>query len=256
MVSDGNNLLMGYQEAGDEPLLIARSLPGTPVLTGRDRVHPCRDAVERFGADVIVLDDGFQHLSLDRQIDLILIDSQRGFGNGRVLPAGPLREPLDALARANAILLTKCDGPLEPCQGEVAARRWNPDAPVFHARYKAKALVDARGKQTSVQALRGAKVCVVAGVADPEHFLSTLCSLDAEMIEARLFPDHYRYPHRIIPRIQDMAQRADWIITTEKDMVKLAGRVSGLLALIVEQEVIEHDAFLRLICERITISRQ
>ncbi len=251
VVSDGHNLLMGFREAGDEPILIAKSLPDTPVLTGRHRVNPGREAVKRFGADVIVLDDGFQHLSLDRQIDLTLIDSQRGLGNGRVLPAGPLREPPEALARASAILFTKWDGRLEPGRVELASRRWNPTAPIFHARYRVMAIVDAKGAQTSVQDLRGAKVCAVAGVADPEHFISLLASLGAQVVDSCLFPDHYHYPDRILPRIEDSTRKADYVITTEKDMVKLAGRVSNLLALAIEREVIEHEAFQSFILERI-----
>jgi len=251
VVSDGHKLLMGCREAGDEPVLLAKSLAGTPVLTGRNRVDPGREAVERFGSDVILLDDGFQHLSLAREMDIVLIDSRSGLGNGRVLPAGPLREPPDALARADAVLLTKWDGHGGPCPGESVVGLWNPTAPVFHARYRARALVDAAGNQTSVQALKGTKVSVVAGLADPDYFLSTLCSLGAQVVEARLFADHYPYPERIITRIRGMARKADCIITTEKDMIKLAGRVAGLLALVVEQEVIEHDAFQHLVWERI-----
>ncbi|MBW2146693.1 MAG: tetraacyldisaccharide 4'-kinase [Deltaproteobacteria bacterium] len=251
VVSDGHNLLMGFREAGDEPVLIGESLPDTPVLIGRRRINPGLEAVERFGADLIVLDDGFQHLSLDRQIDLTLIDSRYGLGNGRVLPAGPLRESPEALARASAILLTKWDGRLEPGRGELAARRWNPTAPVFHARYRAVALVDAKGTRSAVQELRGAKVCAVAGVADAEHFLSTLSSLGAQVINSCLFTDHYRYPDRILPWIEGRARKADCVITTEKDMVKLGGRVSDILALAVEQEIIEHEPFLSFLLERI-----
>ena len=93
VVSDGNRILLGWREAGDEPVLIAGALPGVPVLTGPKRFLTGRAAVERFGADVLILDDAFQHRSLFRDIDIVLIDAARPFGNGFLLPRGPLREP-------------------------------------------------------------------------------------------------------------------------------------------------------------------
>ena len=256
VVSDSRTLLLEWRLAGDEACMLARSLPGIPVLTGRKRIDPARAAIERFYADTIVLDDAFQHLSLKRQIDIVLIDSHSGFGNGRVLPAGPMREPPAALDRADIIVITKWNEQQEPSPGEMAARIWNQRAPIFHARYCPKMLVDDQDRRFPVSSMKGIKVCAVAGLADPEHFLSTLKSLGAQVMDAALFDDHYQYPERELARIITLSKKADCLITTEKDMVKLTGRVPGLLALVVEQEIIEHEAFKQLILERIRMFEQ
>ena len=106
VVSDGNRILMGWREAGDEPILIASAVPGIPVLTGSRRLLTGRAAVETFGADVLILDDAFQHRSLFRDIDMVLLDAARPFGNGFLLPRGPLREPRIPLRRADILLRT------------------------------------------------------------------------------------------------------------------------------------------------------
>ncbi len=105
-MSDGENIILSPTLAGDEPHMLAKSLPGIPVLTGKRRIIPCRYAIDNLQCDVLILDDGFQHIAVKRDIDIVLFDSTTLAGNSRVFPGGPLREPVSALKRCHAFLLT------------------------------------------------------------------------------------------------------------------------------------------------------
>jgi tetraacyldisaccharide 4'-kinase len=188
-------------EVGDEPLLLART---APTWVARDRVSGATAAVQA-GAQLIVMDDGFQNPSLKKDLSLLVIDGGYGFGNGRVMPAGPLREPLaDGLARADAVVLI---GP-DQCGVEAMLP---PSLPLLRA---VLAPVSA--------ALAGRKVLAFAGIARPEKFFATLQSMGCHIAAQRAFPDHHPYREEEITALIEAAQHADAVpVTTEKDAARL-----------------------------------
>lgn len=226
VVGDGKGARMPAPPAADEAAMLARRYPALPVLTGADRSFVARKAVEEFGADVVLLDDGFQHLALARQMDLVLLRGERPFGNGRVTPAGALREPVSALRCADAVLVT----------GECAARTRDeirslaPNAPVFAGSLEPHSLWDARGESAGLpDALAGARVVAVSGLGNPRAFERTLESLRVEALAHHAYPDHAHYALadgvRLISSLRKTG--ADFILTTEKDGVKLAPLLRG-----------------------------
>jgi tetraacyldisaccharide 4'-kinase len=221
---------------------MARRLPAVPVVVAERRVDAARTAIS-LGADLLLLDDGYQHLALARDVDLLLLDSTDPFGGGRLPPAGTLREPLSALARADAFVFTRVDrGAPSPAARE-ELRRWNPDAPIFTARVRAAGLTDESGSPVTSSALTGRRFVAVCGIAHPDTFVGSLTELDLAPDEVLAFPDHHRYGRRDLERIRRTADRTGsaWIATTEKDAVKLEGRTS-LPVVIVKLEVEVREA--------------
>jgi tetraacyldisaccharide 4'-kinase len=196
-------------DVGDEPLLLAQL---APTIVARNRVAGAEAA--RFGgANVIVMDDGFQNPSLQKDLSILLVDNRRGIGNGRIIPAGPLRAPLEAqLARAQALVTVgTSDG---AAAVEQAARRRR--LPIFHGRIEPD--------QQTLAALIGRKVLAFAGIADPEKFFATLDEAGVVIAARREFPDHHQYT---ATEARDLLARADaenlLLLTTEKDHVRLRG---------------------------------
>ena len=219
VVSDGNRLLLGWQEAGDEPVLIAGALPGIPVLTGPKRFLAGKTAVERFGADSLILDDGYQHRSLFRNLDILLIDAARPFGNGCLLPRGPLREPPAELRRAHILLRTGNTDEVTPLP-ETAS------LPAFRGIRRPLELIQTgTGRADSLSTLRGRKVCAFAGIGSPEGFRQDLTALGADIVSFRAFPDHHPYSLPDMEALRRNAEQsgASLIVTTEKDGVRLEG---------------------------------
>jgi tetraacyldisaccharide 4'-kinase len=194
---------------GDEPLLLARL---APTIVSRDR-RKGAEAARRGGADVIVMDDGFQNPALRKDLSILLVDSRRGIGNGRAIPAGPLRAPLETqLARAQALIFVG-----EPTNfAALAERARRYDAAIFHARLEPE-------RQT-VAALGGRKVLAFAGIGDPDKFFATLTQAGIEIGERASFSDHHRYT---AAEAQALIARADAanlvLVTTEKDLARLSG---------------------------------
>jgi tetraacyldisaccharide 4'-kinase len=250
-VSDGKRVLMGWREAGDEPLLIAGAVPGVPVLTGPERIRTGRAAVERYGADVLILDDAFQHRALFRDLDIVMVDALRPFGNGYLLPRGPLREPQEALRRADLLITT---GGSETA----IARRKVPPLPSFRGVHRPRELVvAATGRALPLAELRGKKVCVFAGIGSPETFRRSLTALGAEVVSFRAFPDHHPYLFSELEALRRLAgeSAAERIVTTEKDAVRLADFpdfLAEISLLRISMEITPADAFAELIFPRIT----
>ncbi len=223
-VSDGNNILMGIQEAGDEPLLMAQSLGDVPVITGKKRYRTGSYAINRMKADILLLDDAFQHRSLERDLDIVLLDAERPFGNGYMLPRGTLRESKDALKRADIIVITGNDGDEKELEGTGKLMRKYTEAPVFYASRKPKSVIDGKtGGKRPLDCLKGKRICAFSGIARPESFRETLISLGANIVSFIPFPDHHVYKARDIEEIGRRAAEssAEIVITTEKDGVKL-----------------------------------
>ncbi len=236
VVSDGRSARGRAEEVGDEALVLAAHAPGVPVLVARDRGRAALHALEAFGADLLVLDDGFQHHRLARDLDLLLVDAAAGFGNRRVVPRGPLREPLRALRFADAVGFV--DG--EPAAAELAAlARFAPQARRFRARRRPAALrpLDG-GPEAPPESLAGAEVGIVSGLARPAALRATLEGLGARVVAERRFGDHHRYRPR---DLVGLAGGAPLWITTEKDALKisadwLAGAELRVLAIELEVE--------------------
>lgn len=250
VVSDGNRILMGWREAGDEPILIARTAPGIPVLTGSRRLLTGRAAVETFGANVLILDDAFQHRSLFRDIDMVLLDAARPFGNGFLLPRGPLREPPDSLRRADILLRTGDAENEEPLR-EAAS------LPSFRAIHKPQGLVAGGTKRIeTVAALRGQKVFAFAGIGSPEAFRRSLTELGAAVVGFRVFPDHHPYDLSDIENLRRLAAEsgAARIVTTEKDGIRLVDFpdfLAELFLLRIAMEMTPGEPFAGLIFSRL-----
>ncbi len=245
ILSDGAGPRTTWEISGDEPYLLARALPGVPVVVGSDRVAGAGAAVS-CGADVVVLDDGFQHRRLARDLDLVLLDSRLPLGNGRLLPAGPLREPPSSLARASALVATRApDG--DPAAVLEIARRHAPGKPVFASSHRPAGFVDARGVETG----KPERAVAFCGIGDPVPFLADVERDGVVLLAARVFPDHHPYAPREIRGLARLAARHRApLLTTEKDLVRLppeAAAAAGVVARRIEATVREEAAFAALL---------
>lgn len=222
LVSDGRALLSDAQSAGDEPYLIARDNPAVPVAVGADRVRAARLLLRAASPEVIVLDDAFQHRRLARDLDLVLVDRLDPWGNGRMLPSGPLREPLSSIARAHACILTRSDGQC-PSSLASALARYNPDAALFHCRIEPRAFVRSEGETIGLAALKGFSAYAFSGIARPERFEGDLRALGLRLAGSRRFADHHPFRPRDLVEVATEARRAgaDVLVTTEKDLVRI-----------------------------------
>jgi tetraacyldisaccharide 4'-kinase len=221
LVADRGKILLDSYEAGDEPAMMAHRFDG-PIAVARRRIDGIRLLNDREPLDAIILDDAFQHRRLHRDLDLVVVAARSGFGNGWILPAGPLREPLDALGRAAAvILIADVEGPataLSSMERAAIDRR-----PLFRAHVHPSALISSSGGIWSAGPLdlMHRKVIAVSGVANPAGFIAMLAKLGAVIVKAFEFPDHHAYTAHDWIAIQAAAKDADHVITTEKDLVKL-----------------------------------
>lgn len=242
VVSDGRHVHSRQEVAGDEAMVLAAHAAGVPVLVGRNRALVGWRALSVFGADVLVLDDGFQHHRLQRDVDVIAFDGGLGFGSGHVLPRGPLREPASALATAQVVGVV--DGPL-PAADAARIDRLSASSTRFEARRVPRDLRPLGGAEAvSPAVLNGVEVGMIAALANPRGFRRTLEALGANVVAERLFRDHHRYRRR---DLRGLAKRASIWVTTEKDAVKLlpfwAGGVD-LRVLRIGIEVSEPDQLL------------
>lgn len=222
LVSDGKALLSDAAHAGDEPYLIARDNPAVPVAVGADRVGAARRLLAGAPLEVILLDDGFQHRRIARDVDLVLVDGRDPWGNGRLLPGGPLRESVAALARADACIVTRSDGRVPEALAKALARHAK-DLPVYHGRMQPRGFSGMDGESLAPGAFKGFTACVFSGIARPERFEDDLRALGVQVAATRRFPDHHNYrPADLEAVARDArAARADVVLTTEKDMVRL-----------------------------------
>jgi tetraacyldisaccharide 4'-kinase len=229
VVSDGKSVLLDPAQGGDEPVLIARRLPGSLVLCGPRRAPLARQAVE-LGAQVLLLDDGFQHRSLARDLDVVVVDASNPLGNGHLLPRGPQREPLSSLHRAGLVWFTKIDQhvPGDKELGRIAAlAREATHRPVIQSRYGLSEVLDGRLDKThGRESIAGKRVFLLAGLARPETFRQTVDDANALIFGERIFPDHHRFSDAELEEAMRAAdrQRCDLVLTTEKDAVRLPGR--------------------------------
>jgi tetraacyldisaccharide 4'-kinase len=226
VVSDGEHVLAGPEQSGDEPSMMAASLPDIPVLTGRKRFLSGMYAIDRLSADVLILDDGFQHLGLERDFEVVLLNADAPFGNGYLIPRGPLRESKQALKRADAIVLTGAEGASDnTIAWERDLQSLCPDIPVLKAVYHLTGLIKNKKERYPVEFLNDKRVLAFCGIANPGSFRRSLENAGACIDSFIVFPDHYHYSEKDIQSVCGKADavKVEMIVTTEKDGVKLTG---------------------------------
>lgn len=229
IVSDGRSLLLDSETAGDEPYMLASNLRDVVVLVDKDRVKAGRYAVEQFGCDTLLLDDGFQYWKLaGRRTDVVLVDAQQPFGNGHLLPRGTLREPPSHLARASVIFLTKVDRSSPERSRQIDGLRerisqLNQRAELVECQHHPLYFEDVfTGEIHGLEVLHNRKVASLSGIAQPESFESKLVELGAQIVLARRFADHHRFSQQeVLDAINRGKKRgAELLVTTQKDAVR------------------------------------
>jgi tetraacyldisaccharide 4'-kinase len=220
VVSDQHGIYATVEECGDEPFLIARRLKGIPVVVDFDRVRGAQLAIKKFNPDVIILDDGFQHRRLYRDLDIVTMPHPKPFGNGFLLPAGPMREFKHHLNRAGALWMNAAGSTPAAEFSELSS--W-PKIVRIRAHYQATCLEDSQGKRHNPD-LRQIPIVAICALGNPDGFYKSLTDLGAAIKEFIAYPDHYWYSRKDINSIQHKLQEhhARLLITTEKDWVKLS----------------------------------
>lgn len=221
-VSRGDGPAVTADDGGDEPVLLAALLPGVPVLVGESRAEAGRECLRSLDVDVFILDDGFQHLSLRREVDLLLVEAGDGLGNRRTLPLGPLREPPENARFADALVVTKC---ADLARGEetAAAVPFPAERPRAFTRLVARAIVDRRGREFPLPRA-GEEVVAFSGLARNAQFAATLRKSGYAVRKFFPYGDHYRYRPADLEEIAAEAGGAP-VLTTEKDMARLSGKL-------------------------------
>ena len=222
IVSDGEKVLLDSHNAGDEPFMLAKNCTGIPVVVDKNRVKAGSHAIQKFGADVLVLDDGLQYLKLKHRHDIVLIDKTAPFGsNGFMLPRGTLREPPRSLRRASYIFITKSDGDTEDLIKQI--RRYNRAAEIIECRHRAMHFENIHtGEHLPIDGLKDKFVGALSGIAVPESFENGLRRLGARVDVIARFADHHRFKGRDIHQFIERCERRDvhCMVTTEKDYVR------------------------------------
>lgn len=246
VVSDGEKLA-SVEESGDEPYLIAVST-GAIVIVGTDRVASAQLAVTKYGANLIILDDGFQHLRLRRDLDILLWDMNDEPKAACLLPAGRLREPLSALGRAQQIVLTKGGDPENLKRVASELRSFNEDAPISSCRFVPAALCEFKQNafvDHDLKMIEGKSVLVFCGIARPEQLYSTVEALGAKISARLAFADHHWFNGGDLESLARLAVQsgAEYFLTTEKDLVRLDSAALPLKVLAVRLSVEWQDQY-------------
>jgi tetraacyldisaccharide 4'-kinase len=259
VVSDGQSLLLDSEQAGDEPYMLASNLKDVVVLVDKDRVKSGRYAIQRFGCDTLLLDDGFQYLALKSRLDICLVDRNNPFGNHYLLPRGTLREPITNLKRARYVFITK-SSKFGADKLRKAIRQFNETAEIIECAHHPLYLQDVfTGERRDLKHLEGLDVAAISGIAAPESFEEGLRELGANVVYRKAYADHHRYTQQeIINMINRSLKRgAKAILTTEKDAVrfpKIDRRDIPVYFLRVEIRIIagakDFDEAVRAICHR------
>jgi tetraacyldisaccharide 4'-kinase len=224
IVSDGENILADQTISGDEPLMLSRQLSGIPVLCSTKRVKAGKAAMEKFHCNVLVLDDGFQHRYLARDLDVVMLDSQDPYGSNRVFPRGRLRERAAALARAQVLVLSRFDGSAGAEKNrETLCRQW-PDKIIATATYRpTRIFAVADQRERLPNSLRNSRLAAFAGIARPDAFFQSVHNLGGRLVYTAALPDHHPLTPELLASLVRQASRFKpeiWL-TTEKDWVRL-----------------------------------
>lgn len=256
IVSDGQKIMAGPETAGEEAVLLALSLPGVAVIVSPDRVRAARTAIDMFQADLIILDDAFQHRRIFRDLDIVLLDWRYPLGNGFLLPGGPMRESAAGLKRADVIVFTASAEVADTLLPEMPSPRgkeifssqgFDQAKPFFVAIRRPAGLFRLGSHELlSPAILANKKIGLFSGIGMPDGFKNTLESLGAVVEAHRIYPDHHSYRQRDIEELRNffLEAQVDYIVTTEKDAVKLTP-FSGCIevhVLVINLEVIPVQA--------------
>ena len=234
VVSDGKRVILSCWEAGDEPYLLSKNLPDVPVIIGKNRIKSGKYAIERFASEVVVLDDGFQYWPLNRDIDIVTIDSLNPYGNGYLIPRGPLREPISHLLRADIFLLTRANlvsrKDLDRIIGDL--ERFNPHSIILESVHRPRYLESFfSGEKKGLDFIKDRRVVAFSSIGNPYSFEKTLEELGAKIVKIFQFPDHYNYNRSDLREIESACrtglEKGEVIaVTTEKDGVRLERIIS------------------------------
>lgn len=226
VVSNGKRILVTAMTGGDEPVMMAESLPGVPVIVDRNRVRGADAGIKDFKAGMILLDDGFQHRQIVRDLDIVLLDGKDPLGNRMTLPAGFLREPVSTLSRADIVVLSKATG----SDDELAERGRKLESiigkPVVVTRLVPKYWKRVgHAELFSADQISGRKVSAFAGIASPGSFFDTVAGLGADLVSKTPLPDHCQYRKSHLDKVAGRfaLTKSEWMVTTAKDAVKLPG---------------------------------
>jgi tetraacyldisaccharide 4'-kinase len=256
IVSDGERNLLNPDESGDEPYMLAQRLKGIPVIVGKNRYEAGRTAVREFHTDVLILDDGFQHLPLKRDVDVLLFDATLPFSTFRIFPAGILREPISAINRADIILFTQCHPGYDPEPGRPATSIRD-DFPLYHSIIEPIELVDLnKNIKENLGYMIDKKILAFCGIGNPESFRSTLLSLNADVRGFLVFPDHHSFSKEDMKKIYRLSveKNVDMVITTQKDGIRLLKELPAgfplwelrIRLVVKEDDALENDILKRL----------
>ena len=224
-VSDGRQVLSRPTETGDEPYLLAMNLPGIPVIVSKKRFLAGMLAYKKHNSNFFILDDGFQHLELERDMDLVLVDSENPFGNTKLLPRGPLREPIRNLARAHAVIFTRSKAlkPLEDTQW-FFREAFTTEKSYYGGHFPERVVFPLKNSEHEPSFLKGKKIAAFTGIARPHVFEQTLKELGAEVLFFRAFRDHHPFTEAEITTMDRIRKEinAEYLVTTEKDWVRVS----------------------------------
>ncbi|NOY82515.1 MAG: tetraacyldisaccharide 4'-kinase [Kiritimatiellaeota bacterium] len=223
VVSDGRRLRLDAARAGDEPYMLATNLPDVMVIVDKDRVKAGRYAIRQFGADTLILDDGFQYLRLRPRLNILLVDATNPFHNHHLLPRGLLREPIRNIRRADYIFLTKSDGSPRLRHLRRFLSHHNPRAEIIECTHRPQYLEDVyTGRRHPLNILKGQPVAAISGIAAPWSFEAFLETLGANLVHTERFADHHRYRQQEVIDFVNAAlsHNAALTVTTEKDAVR------------------------------------
>ena len=244
-VSDGKNHLCSRDESGDEAHMLAHQLSDIPIIVGKHRYLTGEAAIAQYKSDVLILDDGFQHRQLARDLDILTIDATNPYGTGSLLPIGTLREPKSSIKRADIIILTHTDVTgtnIEQLKTEL--NELAPNTPILETIHKPTSLYRLNhtddNSMIPLNNLSGKRLLAVCGIGNPNTFVRTLENHNPEIVELLAFPDHHIYTESDIQQIKhQMVQcEAEWIITTQKDEHKLTSLNTDLPILVLAIELV------------------
>lgn len=220
-VSDGKRIKSNAVEAGDEPMQLAKNLKGIPVIVGKNKINAGRYAEKKFNSRILILDDGFQHRKLHRDIDIITIDAVNPWGNGKVLPGGPLREPLSSLCRGDIFIITRSKN--KDINSIKSTIRKYSNSPIYSTFHNPVCFYSSEREKITLDSFKKKSVLAFAGIGNPKSFFNTLEHIGLNINKTMAFPDHYYYTSGDLKKIFSQASKkhADAVITTEKDFMRI-----------------------------------
>jgi tetraacyldisaccharide 4'-kinase len=222
------DVAQGRRETRDEPAILTESCPQAKVIVNPNRAEAAGEAVDKFGAKMLIMDDGFQHRRLHRDLDIVTIDATCPFGYGKLLPAGMLREPVASLRRADAAVLTRCDqiSESELSRIEKKLQLINPNMVIAESVHNPICAKTVTGEKITIEQLKGKKIFAFCGIGNPDAFLNTIRNTGANLVGSEIYDDHYHYTNDCLADIYEQARylNADLVLTTQKDYTQYAIR--------------------------------